>query len=57
MTGAGGIIHANFMYQAKPDGLIIGNNAGGLILQQIMGLSSGADTSELDLPALQCKVN
>ena len=37
MTGAGGIIHANFMYQAKPDGLIIGNNAGGLILQQLMG--------------------
>jgi len=37
MTGAGGIIHANFMYQTKPDGLIIGNNAGGLILQQIMG--------------------
>jgi len=38
MTGAGGIIHANFMYkQAKPDGLIIGNNIGGLILQQIMG--------------------
>ena len=25
MTGAGGIIHANFMYQAKPDELIIGN--------------------------------
>lgn len=38
MTGAGGIIHANFMYQsATPDGLIIGNNIGGLILQQIMG--------------------
>lgn len=38
MTGAGGIIHANFMYQsASPDGLIIGNNIGGLILQQIMG--------------------
>lgn len=38
MTGAGGIIHANFMYlQAKPDGLIIGNNAGGLFFQQIMG--------------------
>ncbi len=38
MTGAGGIIQANFMYQkAKPDGLIIGNNIGGLILQQIMG--------------------
>jgi tripartite-type tricarboxylate transporter receptor subunit TctC len=38
MTGAGGIIQANFMYQqAKPDGLTIGNNAGGLFLQQIMG--------------------
>lgn len=38
MTGAGGIIHANFMYQqGKPDGLIIGNNAGGLFLQQLMG--------------------
>jgi tripartite-type tricarboxylate transporter receptor subunit TctC len=37
MTGAGGIIHANFMFRAKPDGLIIGNNAGGLFLQQIMG--------------------
>jgi tripartite-type tricarboxylate transporter receptor subunit TctC len=38
MTGAGGIIHANFMYQkAKPDGLTIGNNIGGLVLQQILG--------------------
>jgi tripartite-type tricarboxylate transporter receptor subunit TctC len=38
MTGAGGIIHANFMYQqGKPDGLIIGNNAGGLFLQQLLG--------------------
>ncbi|HWP60066.1 MAG TPA: tripartite tricarboxylate transporter substrate-binding protein [Candidatus Acidoferrales bacterium] len=38
MTGAGGIIQANFMYQkAKPDGLVIGNNIGGLVLQQIMG--------------------
>ena len=38
MTGAGGIIQANYMYQqAKPDGLIIGNNIGGLILQQILG--------------------
>jgi hypothetical protein len=38
MTGAGGIIHANFIYQqSKPDGLIIGNNAGRLFLQQIMG--------------------
>lgn len=38
MTGAGGIVQANFMYQnAKPDGLTIGNNIGGLVLQQIMG--------------------
>ncbi|MBI4489934.1 MAG: hypothetical protein HY694_12675 [Deltaproteobacteria bacterium] len=38
MTGAGGIIQANYMFhKAKPDGLIIGNNIGGLILQQIMG--------------------
>jgi tripartite-type tricarboxylate transporter receptor subunit TctC len=38
MTGAGGFIQANFMYlKAKPDGLTIGNNIGGLILQQIMG--------------------
>lgn len=38
MTGAGGIIQANFMYQkARPDGLTIGNNIGGLILQQILG--------------------
>jgi tripartite-type tricarboxylate transporter receptor subunit TctC len=38
MTGAGGFIHANYMYkQAKPDGLTIGNNSGGLFLQQVMG--------------------
>lgn len=38
MTGAGGIIQANYMFQrAKPDGLTIGNNIGGLILQQILG--------------------
>ncbi|MBI2090813.1 MAG: hypothetical protein HYT78_19070 [Deltaproteobacteria bacterium] len=38
MTGAGGFIHANYMYQrAKPDGLTIGNNIGGLNLQQLMG--------------------
>jgi tripartite-type tricarboxylate transporter receptor subunit TctC len=38
MTGAGGIIQANYMYQsARPDGLTVGNNIGGLILQQIMG--------------------
>jgi tripartite-type tricarboxylate transporter receptor subunit TctC len=43
MTGAGGFIHANHMYrQAKPDGLTLGNNIGGLILQQIMG-AKGAD--------------
>ncbi|MBI1994084.1 MAG: hypothetical protein HYS67_06675, partial [Deltaproteobacteria bacterium] len=36
MTGAGGIIQDNFMYQkAKPDGLTIGNNIGGLFMQQI----------------------
>ena len=34
MTGAGGIIQANYMYlQAKPDGLTIGSNIGGLFLQ------------------------
>lgn len=38
MTGAGGLIHANYMFkQARPDGLIIGNNSGGLFLQQVMG--------------------
>jgi tripartite-type tricarboxylate transporter receptor subunit TctC len=38
MTGAGGIIHGNYMFkQAKPDGLTIGNNSGGLFLQQVMG--------------------
>src|SRR5258706_10843670 len=38
MTGDGGFIHASYMYkQAKPDGLTIGNNSGGLFLQQIMG--------------------
>ena len=38
MTGAGGIIQANYMFQrAKPDGLTIGNNIGGLVLQQILG--------------------
>ena len=38
MTGAGGIIQANYMYlQAKPDGLTIGSNIGGLFLQQIFG--------------------
>ncbi len=38
MTGAGGIIAANYMYnKAKPDGLTIGNFIGGLVQQQILG--------------------
>ena len=38
MTGAGGIIAANYIYnQAKPDGLTIGAWAAPLILQHIMG--------------------
>ena len=65
LTGAGGIIHANFMYlQAKPDGLIIGNNAGGLFLQQIMGAKGiefdGKKFEYLGVPGsdhLACVVN
>jgi tripartite-type tricarboxylate transporter receptor subunit TctC len=38
MTGAGGIIAANYVYKvAKPDGLTIGNFAGGLVSQQLLG--------------------
>jgi tripartite-type tricarboxylate transporter receptor subunit TctC len=38
MTGAGGFIQANYMFQrAKPDGLTIGNNQGSFVLQQILG--------------------
>ena len=38
MTGAGGIIAANYLYNvAKPDGLTIGAWAAPLVLQQIMG--------------------
>ena len=38
MTGAGGIIAANHLYNvAKPDGLVIGAWAAPLVLQQIMG--------------------
>jgi tripartite-type tricarboxylate transporter receptor subunit TctC len=38
MTGAGGFIAANYLYnRAKPDGLTIGNFIGGLVQQQILG--------------------
>ncbi|MCE3243228.1 MAG: tripartite tricarboxylate transporter family receptor [Deltaproteobacteria bacterium] len=37
MTGAGSRIAANYLYKAPPDGLIIGNFIGSLVLQQIMG--------------------
>jgi tripartite-type tricarboxylate transporter receptor subunit TctC len=38
MTGAGGLIAANHVYKvAKPDGLTIGNFAGGLVSQQLLG--------------------
>jgi tripartite-type tricarboxylate transporter receptor subunit TctC len=38
MTGAGSLIAANHVYKAaKPDGLTIGNFAGGLIMNQLFG--------------------
>ncbi len=38
MTGAGSLIAANYTYKAaKPDGLTVGNFAGGLIMNQIFG--------------------
>src|SRR5688572_10727795 len=37
MTGAGSRIAANYVYKAPPDGLIIGNFIGSLVLQQVMG--------------------
>lgn len=37
MTGAGSRVAANFLFRAQPDGLVIGNFIGSLILQQIMG--------------------
>ncbi len=38
MTGAGGIIAANYIYNiAKPDGLTVGAFAGALVLQQVLG--------------------
>lgn len=38
MTGAGGLIGVNFLYQAKPDGLTVGNWNAALALQQYLGL-------------------
>ena len=37
MTGAGSRVSANFLFRAPPDGLLIGNFIGSLVLQQIMG--------------------
>jgi tripartite-type tricarboxylate transporter receptor subunit TctC len=37
MTGAGSRVAANFLFKAQPDGLVIGNFIGSLVLQQIMG--------------------
>ncbi len=37
MTGAGSRVAANFLFRAQPDGLVVGNFIGSLILQQIMG--------------------
>src|SRR6266540_2925521 len=38
MPGAGSLIAANHLYKiAKPDGLTIGNFAGGLVLAQVLG--------------------
>lgn len=37
MTGAGSRVAANFLFRAPPDGVIIGNFIGSLVLQQIMG--------------------
>jgi hypothetical protein len=56
MTGAGGIIHANFMYQqGKPDGLIIGNNAGGLFLQQLMAAKGGSNLTGKNSSSSECR--
>ena len=37
LTGAGSRVAANFLFKAPPDGLVIGNFIGSLVLQQIMG--------------------
>jgi hypothetical protein len=48
MTGAGSISHANFLYQqGKPNGLLIGNYAGGLFLQQIWAPRESAVTAQV----------
>jgi len=37
MTGAGSRVAANYLFKAPPDGLVIGNFIGSLLLQQILG--------------------
>jgi tripartite-type tricarboxylate transporter receptor subunit TctC len=37
MPGAGSLIAANHLYQAKPDGLVIGHFIGGVVVGQILG--------------------
>jgi tripartite-type tricarboxylate transporter receptor subunit TctC len=37
MAGSGSRVAANFLFKAPPDGLVIGNFIGSLVLQQIMG--------------------
>ena len=38
MTGAGGLVSANYLYKAaKPDGLTIGHNVGNLVFNQVIG--------------------
>jgi len=37
MTGAGSRVAANYLFRAQPDGLVIGNFIGSLVLQQILG--------------------
>ena len=37
MTGAGSRVAANYLFRAPPDGLVIGNFIGSLVLQQILG--------------------
>src|SRR5262249_3463390 len=37
MTGASSRVAANYLFKATPDGLVIGNFIGSLLLQQILG--------------------